>query len=47
VDETNGMSYAMDMTPMMQNASLTPADFVQALIHRFGQDVNERIGRMS
>jgi LmbE family N-acetylglucosaminyl deacetylase len=47
VDDTNGMSYAMDMTPMMQNASLKPADFVQTLIHRFGQDVNERIGRMS
>lgn len=47
VDDTNGLSYAMDMTPMIQNTSLKPADFVQAFIHRFGQDVNERIGRMS
>ena len=47
VDASTGLSYAMDMTPLMKDASLKPAEFVQALIHRFEQDVNERIGRMS
>ena len=47
VDESTGLSYAMDMTPLMHDVSLKPAEFVHALIHRFEQDVNERIGRMS
>jgi len=47
VDAATGLSYAMDMTPLMNDASLNPAEFVQELIHRFGQDVKERVNRMS
>ena len=47
VDESTGLSYAMDMTPLMQDVSLKPTEFVHALIHRFERDVHERIGRMS
>lgn len=47
VDAATGLSYAMDMTPLMNDASIKPVEFVQALIRRFEQDVNERIGRMS
>ncbi|CAG1011562.1 hypothetical protein ANAEL_04210 [Anaerolineales bacterium] len=47
VDNTTGLSYAMDMTPLMNDASLTPAEFVQGLVQRFALDVKERVGRMS
>jgi LmbE family N-acetylglucosaminyl deacetylase len=47
VDNTTGLSYAMDMTPLMNDASLTPAGFVQGLVQRFALDVKERVGRMS
>lgn len=47
VDETVGLSYGMDMTPLMNDASLKPADFVREFIHRFEREVFERVGRMS
>ncbi len=47
VDATSGLSYAMDMTPLMNDAGKNPAQFTQEFIQRFAQDVNERIGRMS
>ena len=47
VDATTGLSYAMDMTSLMNDAGRDPAQFAQEFIQRFAQDVNERIGRMS
>lgn len=47
VDATTGLSYAMDMTHLMNDAGKNPAQFTQEFIQRFAQDVNERIGRMS
>jgi LmbE family N-acetylglucosaminyl deacetylase len=47
VDATTGLSYAMDMTPLMNDTGKNPAQFTQEFIQRFAQDVNERIGRMS
>ncbi|HJS19994.1 MAG TPA: PIG-L family deacetylase [Anaerolineales bacterium] len=46
VDETTGLSYGMDMTPLMNDPSLKPADFVQGLVQRFAQDVQERVRKM-
>jgi len=47
VDNTTGLSYGMDMTSLMNDASLEPAEFVSGFIQRFANDVKERIGRMS
>ncbi len=47
VDATTGLSYAMDMTLLMNDAGKSPAQFTQEFIQRFAQDVHERIGRMS
>jgi LmbE family N-acetylglucosaminyl deacetylase len=47
VDLTTGLSYAMDMTPLMNDTSIHPADFVQGFIQRFAQDVSDRIGKIS
>jgi LmbE family N-acetylglucosaminyl deacetylase len=47
VDISTGLSYAMDMTPLINDASRNPSDFIREFIHRFAQDISERIGRMS
>ncbi len=47
VDVTTGLSYAMDMTPLINDASLQPAAFVNELIRRFADDVAGRIRRVS
>lgn len=47
VDITTGLSFAMDMTPLMNDAQKDPAQFTQEFIQRFAQDVGERIKRMS
>lgn len=47
VDETAGLSFAMDMTPLIIDDNKNPLEFIREFIQRFGQDVTERIGRMS
>ena len=47
VDNTTGLSYGMDMTPLMNDVSLKPEEFVSGFIERFAKDVQERISRMS
>jgi len=47
VDETTGLSYGMDMTPLMNDANLQPAEFVGQFIERFAADVRDRMTRIS
>ena len=47
VDVTTGMSFAMDMTPLLSDTNKSPSDFVQEFIQRFNQDVLDRLQRMS
>jgi LmbE family N-acetylglucosaminyl deacetylase len=47
VDATTGLSYAMDMSPLMSDATKDPVVFAQDFIQRFAQDVIDRIRRMS
>ena len=35
------------MTPLMNDASLKPAEFVQGFVQRFALDVQERVGRLA
>lgn len=46
VDATTGLSYAMDMTPLMNDTSKDVVVFANEFIQRFKQDVNERIRRL-
>jgi hypothetical protein len=45
VDETTGLNYGMDMTPLMKDEDLSPARFVGQFIQRFATDVQERVMR--
>jgi hypothetical protein len=47
VDETTGLSYGMDMTPLMNDSNLHPAEFVGQFVQRFATDVQERVMRNS
>jgi len=46
VDLTTGLSYAMDMTPLMNDAGRDPGDYIQEFIQHFAQDVSARIDKM-
>ncbi len=46
VDLSNGMSYAMDMSALIENPGKDPAAFVQEYIQRMSQDVAERLKRL-
>lgn len=46
VDVMHGISFAMDLTPVMNDSSVDPFDFVGEFIHRFEMDIKARISRM-
>jgi LmbE family N-acetylglucosaminyl deacetylase len=47
VDTVSGLSYAMDMSPLMSDTTKDPVVFAQDFIQRFAEDVHDRIRRMS
>jgi hypothetical protein len=47
VDDATGLSDGMDMTPLMDDPVLDPAEFVEQFIQRFAANVQERLQRNS
>ncbi|HEY9152153.1 MAG TPA: PIG-L family deacetylase [Anaerolineales bacterium] len=47
VDLTTGLSYCMDMTPLIEDNALEPLTFVHEIIEHFIQDVSGRIRRVN
>jgi LmbE family N-acetylglucosaminyl deacetylase len=47
VDVATGLSFAMDMTSLITGPEKSTVDFVQEFIHRFAQEVSDRLQRMS
>jgi hypothetical protein len=47
VDVTSGLSYAVDMTPLIHDPGSDPIVFIQEFIQRFAQDVDHRIRRVN
>jgi LmbE family N-acetylglucosaminyl deacetylase len=45
-DITTGLSYAIDLTPLIMDANLEIVPFIQAHIQRFAQDVTDRMKRV-
>jgi LmbE family N-acetylglucosaminyl deacetylase len=45
VDLTTGLSYGMDLTPLIKDTRIKLTDFVQEHIQRFAADVNARLER--
>ena len=46
VDTSQGITNGIDLTPLIVNPKLDPAEFTQALIQRFADDVAERFHRV-
>ncbi len=46
VDETEGLIFGMDLTPLIEDDSLTISDHVQAHIERFADEVTDRLERV-
>src|SRR5512140_140398 len=47
VDNASGLSFAMDMTPLIKDPTLPVDEFVNGLIQHFVRDVGERLRRVS
>jgi len=45
-DAATGMTYAMDLTPLMEETSKDVPAFVEEAVERFARDVSERIRRL-
>lgn len=46
VDTSLGIAYGMDLTPLVTNTDLIPAEFTQTFIQRFSDDVSARFHRV-
>jgi len=46
VDETEGLTFAMDLTPLIEDESLTIREHVQTHIDRFADEVGDRLDRI-
>ncbi len=45
-DVATGLTYAMDLTPLINDPAKSPQAYVQEFFQRFTQDVNERLARL-
>ncbi len=43
VDTANAVDFAMDLTPLIQDPQLDPAEYIKTFIQRFAEDVNSRV----
>lgn len=46
VDACTGISYAMDMTPLLKDTSISPEQFVHDMIVKFSKDATNRLLRL-
>jgi len=45
-DETTMLTFAMDLTPLLQDPGLSPRQYLQGFLERFSADVLDRLGRV-
>ena len=46
VDQTNAASFAVDLTPLVENEKLDPAEFILGFVDRFKADVSTRLAKL-
>ncbi len=47
IDATEGFTFTMDLTPLINDPEQAPIDYVKGYIKRFSDDVTERISKLS
>jgi LmbE family N-acetylglucosaminyl deacetylase len=45
-DTMTGVSFGMDMTPLVNDSEIDPADFIQGFVKRFARDIDKRLKRL-
>jgi LmbE family N-acetylglucosaminyl deacetylase len=45
-DATTGLSFGMDLTPLLTDATKDPGAYVQEYIQRFAQEIADRVGKL-
>ncbi len=45
-DTMTGVSFGMDMTPLVNDPEIDPADFIQGFVKRFALDIDDRLNRL-
>jgi hypothetical protein len=45
-DAATGISFAMDLTPLINDPTINISTFIQEYINRFAQDVQDRVSRV-
>ena len=46
-DETTGLTFGMDLTPLIEDSAISPAACIQAFIDRFAQEVAGRLAKLA
>ena len=46
VDETTGLNFAMDLSPLMTDVDKDPADYAKEYIQRFTEEITSRIAKL-
>jgi len=47
VDDSEGLTFALDMTPLIENPALSPEAFIAGFIERFAAEIRGRVGKLS
>ena len=47
VDLAQGMNFAVDLTALIENEKLDPAEYIGGFIQRFAEDVNDRVKKFA
>jgi hypothetical protein len=47
VDTSEGQTFALDLTPLVEDPSLDPFEHVQGYIQRMSDEIRARIGKLA
>jgi LmbE family N-acetylglucosaminyl deacetylase len=47
VDAAQMINFGIDLTPLIRNDKLNPADYIAGFVRRFAEDVNSRVAKLS
>jgi LmbE family N-acetylglucosaminyl deacetylase len=47
VDSAQMINFGVDLTPLVQNEKLDPAEYIAGFVRRFAEDVNERVKKFA
>jgi hypothetical protein len=46
VDESQSLAFGVDLTPLIENDSANPGEYIQGFIRRFAEEVSNRLAKL-